>query len=54
MYSYAELIAVCNRILTELQNLNAFLHTYILDILYILSFFVLMYFGFKCLRGYRV
>ncbi len=51
---YYELVNVCNQILDKLNSLYDFLTLNLNNILYVLSFALVLYFGFKCIRGYRV
>ena len=53
MYSYYEVVRELELIYNLLSNVFDYLKSTLTPLLYLLTFAVLLYFGFKCVRGYR-
>lgn len=54
MYSYYDVVVRLEYIYNLLNDVFTYLKSTLTPLLYLLTFAVLLYFGFKCVRGYRV
>lgn len=54
MYSYYELVTVCEAISNKIDTVIILLQNNLTPLLYIITFAVLLKIGFTCMRGYKV